>query len=310
MMFGPCPLEDAEGAILAHSMALPDRRLRKGRVLQAPDIAALRAAGHTEVLAARLGPGDLTEDAAAARIAEALVPEPAALNVSRSAPFTGRANIFAERPGVVTIDTAAVERINAVDDAITLATLPDKARVSARAMLATVKIIPYAVPAAAVESALRGLNGPLLRVHPVVRRSADLILTETPGMKPSLLDKGERAVAARLEALGVSLASTRTVAHDFGPLAEAYRAGSGDMTLVLTASATSDVADVGPQALVQAGGHVARFGMPVDPGNLLFLGALEGRPVIGLPGCVRSPALNGADWVLERIACDVAVTAQ
>jgi molybdenum cofactor cytidylyltransferase len=48
--------------------------------------------------------------------------------------------------------------------------------------------------------------------------------------------------------------------------------------------------------------------MPVDPGNLLFFGELNGKPVIGLPGCARSPALNGADWVLERILCGVTVT--
>ncbi|WP_335339555.1 hypothetical protein [Falsihalocynthiibacter arcticus] len=50
--------------------------------------------------------------------------------------------------------------------------------------------------------------------------------------------------------------------------------------------------------------------MPVDPGNLLFFGSLDGKPVIGLPGCARSPALNGADWVMERLLCGVAVTQQ
>jgi molybdenum cofactor cytidylyltransferase len=48
--------------------------------------------------------------------------------------------------------------------------------------------------------------------------------------------------------------------------------------------------------------------MPVDPGNLLFHGHQGGRPVIGLPGCARSPALNGADWVLERLACGIDLT--
>jgi molybdenum cofactor cytidylyltransferase len=48
--------------------------------------------------------------------------------------------------------------------------------------------------------------------------------------------------------------------------------------------------------------------MPVDPGNLLFLGHRGDTPVIGLPGCARSPALNGADWVLSRVICGVDVT--
>ncbi len=50
--------------------------------------------------------------------------------------------------------------------------------------------------------------------------------------------------------------------------------------------------------------------MPVDPGNLLFLGSLGDKPVIGLPGCARSVALNGIDWILSRIACGVACSAE
>ena len=91
-------------------------------------------------------------------------------------------------------------------------------------------------------------------------------------------------------------------------LAEAVTQAEGDLVLILTASATSDPHDVAPEAVRAAGGEVTRFGMPVDPGNLLFLGAQGGRPVIGLPGCARSPALNGADWVLERVACGLDVS--
>ena len=57
-----------------------------------------------------------------------------------------------------------------------------------------------------------------------------------------------------------------------------------------------------PLPVVAAGGRIDRFGMPVDPGNLIFLGDLKGTPVVGLPGCARSPALNGVDWVLERLS--------
>ena len=50
-----------------------------------------------------------------------------------------------------------------------------------------------------------------------------------------------------------------------------------------------------------------RFGMPVDPGNLLLLGRLGGKPVLGLPGCARSPKVNGFDWVLQRLIADLPV---
>ena len=107
----------------------------------------------------------------------------------------------------------------------------------------------------------------------------------------------------------MALAPPVLVPHRIDPLAGALRAADSDLLLVLTGSATSDLFDTAPEALRAAGGQVAHFGMPVDPGNLLFLGHLGARPVIGLPGCAKSPALNGADWVLERVICGVPVTA-
>jgi len=107
--------------------------------------------------------------------------------------------------------------------------------------------------------------------------------------------------------MGVALSPQQLVAHDIGPLAEALRQSHAEITFVLTSSATSDLQDTAPEAVRQAGGVVTHFGMPVDPGNLLFIAEIEGRPVIGLPGCARSPALNGADWVMERILCGVQV---
>ncbi|WP_316016193.1 molybdopterin-binding/glycosyltransferase family 2 protein, partial [Roseobacter sp. HKCCA0434] len=230
------------------------------------------------------------------------------LRVARA--FTGRANVHAEVAGVLRVERRAVDGFNAVDEGLTLATLADHARVEAGAMVATVKVIPYAVPSRAVERASAALGPGALRLHPFRARTVDLILTEVPGMKPSLLDKGAHTVRARVERLGLHMGAEVRVAHEIGALREALSAARGEMLLILGASATSDRADVGPEALRQAGGVVDRFGMPVDPGNLLFLGRLGERDVIGLPGCVRSPALNGADWVLERLAADLTVSGE
>ena len=112
----------------------------------------------------------------------------------------------------------------------------------------------------------------------------------------------------RLDRLGVALSPRELVKHEVADLAQTLGQAGGEVIFILTGSATSDPHDTAPQAVRQAGGSVAHFGMPVDPGNLLFIGELGGRPVIGLPGCARSPALNGADWVLERVLCGVPVT--
>ncbi|WP_342075435.1 molybdopterin-binding protein [Yoonia sp. SS1-5] len=297
MIFGEVPIAKAEGAILAHSVALPKGRLRKGQVLAAVDIDALRDAGISAVTVARLGPDDLAEDPAAAQLAQALAGP--GLRVGQAA--TGRANLFARAAGIVSVDRTAIDAFNAVNPMITVATLPPFQRVTEGAMVATIKIISYAVPAADVQLAAdRGAEAISLS-EPVVK-NATLIETRIGDM-PAI--KGRSALRTRLDRLGVDLDGRVVVDHDTATLGAAIAAAAGDIVFVLTASATSDIDDVGPAALRQAGGVVTQFGMPVDPGNLLFLGRVGDRPVIGLPGCARSPALNGADWVLERVICGV-----
>jgi len=300
MQFGAVPLDQAEGAILAHSVELPGARLRKGQWLRAPDIAALRAGGVREVTVARLGAGDVHEDVAAARLALAVMG--AGLRASQAA--TGRVNLYATTRGVLRIEPEAVNALNRVDPAITLATLHPFAMVQAGGMVATIKIIPYSVASAHLVRA-EACGAAALALAPPVLETATLI--ETVAGR-DLGDKGARAVAARLPALGVALLATTRVPHDRAALGQALAGAQGALILILTASATSDVDDVAPAALRGAGGRVDHYGMPVDPGNLLFLGDLSGRPVIGLPGCARSPALNGADWVVQRVVCGVPVT--
>lgn len=307
MIFAELPLDQALGAILAHSVTQGDGRLRKGIFLGEAELDQLRRAGVTHVTVARLEPGDVGEDPAATRLAQALVPDPMSAALSLTTAFTGRVNLNAVGPGIVDLDAAAILALNSVDPSITLATLPPLTRVTAGMLVGTVKIISYAVGQDALTRAC-DLAASAIRVRPVVLKDASLILTEVPGMPDKLAQKGRQAIEARLNALGMRLCDCVTVPHDETAIAKALTEAKGQMLLVLTGSATSDLHDTAPQGLRRAGGQVARFGMPVDPGNLLFHGHLGAKPVIGLPGCARSPALNGADWVLERLACGLALS--
>lgn len=305
MRFGPVPLSEAQGAILAHSVALPDGRLRKGCILGRDDIARLQALGLTEVIAARLDPTDLHEDAAALAIAQALVPDPQSAGLELRPVGTGRVNIHARMAGIVDVDATKTDALNAVDPMLTLATVPRWQRLRAGEMAATVKVIAYGVAAASVTAACASGGGALHLCPPRLTRVA-LVETHTD---PAARRLDPKAITNRLAALGAGL-----TAHLHSPHREAELAGTlagitdVGLILILTASATSDPHDVAPGAVRRAGGRIDRFGMPVDPGNLLFIGQLNGIPVIGLPGCVRSPALNGADWVIERLICGVPVT--
>ncbi|MEM1073197.1 MAG: molybdopterin-binding protein [Pseudomonadota bacterium] len=303
MKFGEVPIKSALGAILAHSVGLPDGRLRKGRALGQEDIQRLMDAGLTTVTVAQLEPGDAHENDAAAALAAAFVPDPEVQNLRLTEPFTGRVNLLASGPGIVMLDEDAITAVNAVHPMITIATVPPFQQLAEGGMVATIKIISYGVAKTDLERAC-ALAKAGVRLVPPSLRSASLIVTDIDG---GAGDKGWRVTADRLAAFGIGLPEPVLVPHSVAPLADALARSDSDLTLILTASATSDAEDVAPAAVRVAGGQVDRFGMPVDPGNLLFVGRLGDRAVIGLPGCARSPALNGADWVMARLICGLPV---
>ena len=340
MKFGRVPLSDAAGAILAHGVSAANATFKKGRTLSAADIEALAHAGVAEVMIARIEPGDVAEDEAARRIGEAA----RGPHTTLSTAMTGRTNLYAAERGLVLVDAARIDAINAIHESITVATLSPFEQVERRQMLATIKIIPFAAPAWAVKRAeefalslswsaqadhprLSGtgpeglVGGPpsrtmtpgkaLIAVAPFTPRKIALISTTLPGMKASLLDKNRAVLAARAEALGSSITHETRCAHDAdavrAAIAEAL-AAKPDLVMVFGASATTDREDAVPAGITAAGGTIDHFGMPVDPGNLLLLAHAGKTTVIGLPGCARSPKINGFDFVLQRLCAGVPVT--
>jgi len=316
VIFTTVPAASAGGGILAHSLVIGSARWAKGRQLTAIDAADAAAAGIAEITVARLETGDTLEDDAAARIAAAL----AGPCVTVLAAAHGRVNLAAASAGVLTLDAGAVAAVNAVDEGVAVATLAPFTRVSAGEIVATVKIIPYAIgaqPLADACAAARPLGVAAFR--PV---AAILLQTRLPGTSAKALAKTVRVTRARIERLGGSLADGGSCAHTVEAIATRLDAIAArldtvaaqldvpatPLILIAGASATADRRDVVPAGIVAAGGTIVRLGMPVDPGNLLCLGALAGNVVIGLPGCARSPKRNGFDWVLERIVAGLAVT--
>lgn len=306
MKFGPRATRESEDCLLAHTIRLADGALKKGRRLSGDDIARLLAAGIEEIVVARLEIDDCHEDRAAERLARAadgggLTLEP---------PFTGRVNFQAAADGVLVVDKAAVDAVNRVDPALTLATLPAWSRVSRGRMVATAKVIPFAVGETSVR-AVEAAAARAVRVAPFRPRKVAMVATVLAHLKPSVMDKTRRITEARLAVSGSTLTSERRVAHETGAVAEALGALSHcgtDLILVFGASAIVDKDDVIPAAIRAAGGRLVHFGMPVDPGNLLLLGEIGKVPVIGAPGCARSPSENGFDWVLDRLMADCPVT--
>jgi molybdenum cofactor cytidylyltransferase len=312
--FGALPLDQADGAVLAHSVKLAGGALKKGTVLGPAELQRLRSAGIATVVAARLDVADVPENSAAARVAAAL----AGADVEVGAATTGRVNLHARQAGLMRLDAARVHAANRVHEGLTIATLLPDSPVEEGQMLATVKIIPYAVPATALNEVIAALGAEAaLRVAPWQGVRVALVMTRLAETTDATLAKMRGAVLGRLGPLGGALVAEQIVAHEDAALAAALRTILSDeprpqLVLVSGVAATVDRGDVVPAAVLAAGGRILHAGMPVDPGNLLLLGELhQGQgtcPLIGIPTCARSPKLNGFDFVLRRYAAGETVS--
>jgi molybdenum cofactor cytidylyltransferase len=310
MKFGPVPVASAVGATLVHSQTLGGKRYRKGQVLSADDVAALTAAGVADITVARFERGDIGENDAARRLGDAAAGDNIRIGIAN----TGRVNLFAAADGLVDFDPARIDAVNAIDEGITVATLRPCERVNANQIAATIKIIPFAVPEKNLAKAEKqaGKGGALVNLRPFQAHRVALLQTTLPGTQAKILAKTSAVIAARIGDLGSNLSADRQAAHDAGAVAAALQeiaAGGAEIILIAGASATTDRRDVIPQGIVEAGGRIDHFGMPVDPGNLLVIAALGDVRVLALPGSARSPKTGGNDLVLERLLAKLPVDA-
>jgi len=307
MKFGPASPGDAIGGVTVHTLRQGPLVLKKGTTIGPAEVEALDKAGVKEIVVVRLEDGDVSEDFAASSIARAIAGD--GVDVERA--FTGRSNLFAAHAGVLVVDRDAVDNINRVDEAITFATLPAFKAVVPGEMIATVKIVPFGIEAALCERAVAAAKTGPMSVAPYKIKRVGVVSTLLPGLAPKVIDKTLRVTADRLAPAGAEIIGERRVRHEEGALSAAIKELldlGAELVIVFGASAIADRRDVIPAALEDVGGTVEHFGMPVDPGNLLLIGNAGGVPVLGAPGCARSPVENGFDWVLMRLLAGIEVS--
>ncbi|MBC2884116.1 molybdopterin-binding protein [Ochrobactrum sp. CM-21-5] len=308
MIFAEMSLDEAEGAILAYPVMAEEQTLRKGTMLNRDQLMALRRSGVSTVLAARFEAGDIGENEAARKIGGMLLSG----SIQIGAVTTGRVNLFARVAGVFCADAAGIDAINIHDPCISLATVRNHARVETGQMVATVKIIPFAIPEQIIEDIGLMLDGrPVIDVKSFRKMRVGLIQSRLPSIREPVLDKTCALMTKRANRNDGKLVSERRVPHDADALASAITEISeiSDIIVIFSASAVADAADVVPRSIRLAKGEILRIGIPVDPGNLLVLGRHNGKYIIAAPGSARSARENSLDWVLDRLMAGIELDA-
>ena len=200
-------------------------------------------------------PMTFPEDEAARTIAGKI----AGSGASAQEPFTGRANVYAQQRGLVVVDGLRVNAINRLHESMTLATLPNYHVVAKGQMIATIKIIPFAVGKENLNKVLAEIGTtPVIRVQALAEKRVGLVITKVAGSKQSLIEKSETAMRERVTALGSDLAEVRVCDHSIEAVRTSVKeleALSCNPILLFGASAIVDREDVIPAGLSAAGGR-------------------------------------------------------
>ena len=308
MIFGEFPPQQCKDSILAHTLKLPQKTIKKGSILSNTELELIEQANIEKIWVAKLEENDLHENEAATNLANALCNEQCVADVA----FTGRVNLFSTISGIFCPNIDIINSFNRIDPAITLATLQSFTPVPANKMVATVKIIPFAVNNQLVQNALKLLdtNKTVLEIAPYKSHKIGVISTLLPSLKESVISKTIKTLELRLKGTNSTIDWDLRIPHTIADLAKNIaflRDQNADLIVIFGASAITDKADVIPVAIEKSGGTVRHFGLPVDPGNLLLLAELNDTKIIGAPGCARSPKENGFDWVLHRTLAGIEI---
>lgn len=296
-------LEAAIGHIVCHN--IPDDQGRKayskGHVVREADLERLATLGLHELRVAVLDPDDVHENEAACRLAAAV----AGPGVSATAAHSGRVNLRATESGPLRVAAEALLQINQLDG-LTVATLANHQLVYAGQTVATIKVIPFAVPGALLARAeeFGAMAGGVLAVRPLVVRRVGLILVSSPAARRRVEHGLYPAIESRVHGLGGTIVARRSVAIAEGEVAGALnelRAEGVELAIVAGETSIIDIDDVIPAGVRLAGGRIEHYGAPVEPGNLLLMAYLADLPVLGAPGCVRSRDANIVDLLLPRL---------
>ncbi len=305
--------EDAVGHVLCHDMTMivKDKfkgpRFRKGHVVAAEDIPVLLAMGKEHLYVWEMTPGMVHENDAAERLAALCGRE----NMTWSEVREGKIELTAACDGLFQVDSARLLAVNGMDE-LMIATRKGNTAVKAGDKLAGTRVIPLVIEErklCAAEAAAGG--GPLLAVLPWKLKTAAIVATGSEVQKGLIQDTFTPVVRQKLAAYGIETLSVSYPGDERQTVTAAIAAArdSGADMVLCTGGMSVDPDDNTPGAIRDSGARVVSYGAPVLPGAMFLLGYWQdGKPVLGLPGCVMYAGATVFDLLLPRIAAGVEIS--
>jgi len=307
MQLKELPTKETIGLILAHSCRLKNQKISKGTLLDSKIVNSLINEKVSQILCAIPNESDLHENEAANLIANAIDKKKAFSDIAS----TGRVNFKSSSLGIVRYDRSIIKELNLIDESIAFSIVQHNQLLAPNDLIATLKIIPFFVSKSSVESAVKLIRrSPLFQFHDLKQKKCSLLQTRFNWQKPGIFNATANVTKHRLKNLNCSISEDRLINHNQAEISKCIRdhvSEGTEILLISGASAIIDRTDDIPKAILQEGGEIFQYGLAVDPGNLLLIGKISNMTIIGMPGCARSPKLNGLDWVLQLLLAEIKI---
>lgn len=303
---------DAVGHILCHDMTqiirgkTKDARFRKGHVVTEEDIPVLLSMGKDTLYVWEQTPGMLHENDAAQRLADLCERG----EFRRSPVKEGKIDLFAARDGLLCIDAARLDAVNAIGQ-LMIATRGNHTPVKAGDKLAGTRVIPLVIDEAKLDEAQRiAGEEPLMTVRPFLPKKCAVVTTGNEVYYERIEDTFSPVVIRKLTEFGGRMLGVTLCGDDPGIITAAIRTylDEGAELICCTGGMSVDPDDRTPAAIRDTGAEIVSYGAPVLPGAMFLLSYLDGVPIVGLPGCVMYAKRTIFDLVLPRLMADVPIT--
>jgi len=299
------PVEEAVGMRLAHDITeiVPGKHkgpaFRRGHVVRPEDIPKLLDLGKAHLYIIELEEGELHEEEAARRLAQAA----AGPSIRLTDPVEGRVNLVAGISGLLKIDEERLYRFNNLGDLI-LATLPSNRHVRKGEVLGGTRTIPVVVKEELIKKAEAICKErPIVTILSIPSRRIHLIVTGSEVFSGRIKDGFEPVVRRKAGEMGSDLEAVKFAPDDPDKIAALIQEshGAGAEIIFVSGGMSVDPDDQTPEGIRRTGARIECHGFPVLPGSMFLMAYLKETPVLGLSGCVLHDPVSAFDLLLPRL---------
>lgn len=305
--------EDAVGMVLCHDITEIVREVkkgpafRKGHIVTEEDIPHLLDLGKKNLYVLENDGTLLHEDEAAEILREITQ----GANLRASKPVEGKITLTSEIDGLFVSDIERLKTLNMMDK-ISIAARLSGFTVKKGDACAGMRVIPLMIEKTLMEEVKkRAGSSPIFTVLPFKKIKFGVVTTGSEVYSGRIKDTFTDVIVDKLASFGSEMAMHSLADDDEEMIAGKIKemADNNMDMIICTGGMSVDPDDRTPTAIRKAGAEIISYGSPVLPGAMFLVSYLsDGRPVLGLPGCVMYSKRTVFDIVLPWLLAGIKVT--